>query len=137
MKYQFTHYLPKEAKMIREKVFMEEQGFEDEFDDIDFTCIHLVVFDDEQPIGCARLIKDNNAVFGRIAVLKEYRHHHIGSYILQCLEEKAEELGYQYTELSAQVQAIPFYLKNGYEVYGDEYLDEGCPHRHMKKAIKT
>mgnify|MGYP000712533371 CR=1 FL=1 len=33
----------KKAKEIRIKVFMEEQGFKDEFDDLDEVCKHLVV----------------------------------------------------------------------------------------------
>ena len=32
MNYQFYKTLPQEAKMIREKVFVEEQGFNNEFD---------------------------------------------------------------------------------------------------------
>ena len=136
MNYQFYKTLPQEAKMIREKVFVEEQGFNNEFDKQDETCIHLVVFKENKPIGCARMIEENNTVVvGRLAVVKEYRHLHMGSYILKCLEEKAKELGYSQIVLSAQVRASQFYIKNGYQAYGDEYLDEYCPHIHMKKDI--
>lgn len=136
MKYQFYNEFIKEAKMIREKVFVEEQGFRNEFDDIDSTCIHFVLFEDDQPVGCARMFDENqNMIFGRIAVLKEYRHMHYGSQILQCLERKAKELGYEQVILSAQVRASDFYRKNGYQAYGDEYLDESCPHIHMKKLL--
>ena len=38
--------LPQEAKDIRIKVFMKEQGFENEFDEIDNLCHHIVAFDD-------------------------------------------------------------------------------------------
>ena len=72
---------------------------------------------------------------GRIAVLKEARHLHIGSFILQTLELKAKELGYHEVVLSAQLRASDFYRKNGYIAYGDEYLDEHCPHVQMKKEI--
>lgn len=136
MRFQFYNYLPQEAKMIREKVFVEEQGFENEFDDIDSTCLHLVIFQNHQPVGCARMFDDQGEmILGRIAVLKEYRHLHLGSYILQCLENKAKELKYTRVILSAQVRASHFYLKNDYEAYGEEYLDEYCPHIHMKKDI--
>ena len=33
MNYQFFNKLPEEAKMIRQKVFVEEQGFQNEFDE--------------------------------------------------------------------------------------------------------
>lgn len=136
MRFQFYNYLPQEAKMIREKIFVDEQGFENEFDDIDSICLHLVIFQDDQPVGCARMFDNQSEMtLGRIAVLKEYRHLHLGSYILQCLENKAKELKYTKVILSAQVRACDFYLKNGYEAYGEEYLDEYCPHIHMRKDI--
>lgn len=47
--------LPKEAKDIRREVFIDEQGFKNEFDDIDITAIHLVCYDKEKPIGTARI----------------------------------------------------------------------------------
>lgn len=136
MKFQFYNELVEDAKMIREKVFVEEQGFENEFDDIDLSCLHLVVYNDNQPIGCARMFDEKGVmILGRIAVLKEARHLHIGSQILQLLEAKAKELGYHEVLLSAQSRVRQFYEKNGYIAYGEEYLDEYCPHRHMKKIL--
>lgn len=137
MNYQFFNVLPIEAKMIREQVFVEEQGFQNEFDDIDARSWHLVIYDYHTPIGCARMYDENGVViFGRIAVIKEKRHKHLGSYILHELEKKARELGYLEAMLSAQVNAKAFYEKNGYVAYGEEYLDEFCPHIHMKKFYK-
>lgn len=136
MKFEFYNELNVDAKMIREKVFMQEQGFENEFDDIDSSCLHLVVYKEGKPIGCARMFSENqDMILGRIAVLKEYRHLHIGSDILNALESKAKEFNYHTVSLSAQVRAMPFYQKNGYKAYGEEYLDEYCPHLHMKKEI--
>ena len=136
MNYQFFNKLPQEAKMIREQIFVKEQGFQNEFDDIDDRCWHLVINDYKTPVGCARLYdEDGKMIFGRIAVIKDYRHKHLGSYILHELEKKARELGYQSVELSAQVNAKAFYEKNGYISSGDEYLDEFCPHIHMEKRL--
>lgn len=28
-----------------------------------------------------------------------------------------------------------FYEKNGFQAYGEEYLDEFCPHIHMEKRL--
>ena len=50
MNYKIYDQLPQEAKKIRIKVFMEEQGFKDEFDDLDEVCKHLVVFDHQKAI---------------------------------------------------------------------------------------
>ena len=64
--------LPQEAKDIRIKVFIKEQGFENEFDDIDQISSHIVVFDETKPVGTCRFFKENNHyTIGRVAVLKE------------------------------------------------------------------
>ena len=34
------HSLPQEAVLVRTKVFVEEQGFQNEFDDIDDSALH-------------------------------------------------------------------------------------------------
>ena len=38
------HTLPGGAVMIREEVFMKEQGFHDEFDETDQTASHIVLY---------------------------------------------------------------------------------------------
>lgn len=126
-----------DAKMIREKVFVEEQGFTMEFDDIDDYAYHLVIYQDSKPIAVGRMYPKNDQVMilGRIASLKEYRGQGIGSKVVQALEKRGKELGYLETELSAQQRAQEFYEKLGYRVYGDEYYDEWCLHVMMKKIL--
>lgn len=81
--------LPQEAKDIRIKVFMKEQGFENEFDDIDQISSHIVVFDETKPVGTCRFFKENNHyTIGRVAVLKEYRNKHIGHLLLESAEKE-------------------------------------------------
>ena len=47
---------PSYAKEIRETVFIQEQGFQSEFDEIDNTAVHFVLFDeDEIPIATCRV----------------------------------------------------------------------------------
>ena len=124
------------AKIIREKVFVEEQGFENEFDDLDEQSFHLELYDDEI-VGCARMYTFDHKVYilGRIAVLKEYRGKNYGSKLVEILENKARELKAERIELSAQVRASVFYEKLGYEKYGEEYFDEYCPHIKMIKKL--
>ncbi|MEG0453517.1 MAG: GNAT family N-acetyltransferase, partial [Coprobacillus sp.] len=78
MKYQFYNELNQDARKIREAVFVEEQGFKNEFDDIDNHCLHLVIYENNQAIGCARMYqKDKTMVLGRIAVIKSKRELHL------------------------------------------------------------
>ena len=55
---EFTHAfydaLPPEAAAIRQAVFVEEQGFQEEFDAIDRHALHLLLFADGQPVGTLR-----------------------------------------------------------------------------------
>ena len=132
MNYKIYDQLPQEAKKIRIKVFMEEQGFKDEFDDLDDICQHLVVFENDQPIGTCRFYYDESLksnVLGRIAVIKEYRGKKVGQYIVNI----ACSLIQGNVCLHAQLQAKPFYEKLGFVAYGDIDYDEYCPHTWMKK----
>lgn len=46
--------IPEEAKAIREEVFIKEQGFKDEFDEIDDVAKHVLIFDGDIPVGTCR-----------------------------------------------------------------------------------
>lgn len=130
--------LPKEAKDIRREVFVDEQGFKNEFDDIDNTAIHLVCYDKEKPIGTARIFYDEELKgyhFGRIAVIKSYRGKGIGRELLNFAEKIVKEKGGSSLSLSAQERVSGFYFKQGYEKQGEPYLDEYCPHIFMTKNL--
>lgn len=127
-----------EIVKIRTVVFVNEQNIDPllEFDDEDNTCIHYLLTYNNKAVGCARIIKhDSYWQIGRIAVLKNKRHLHFGSFILEELEKIAKKENVHKLKLGAQVRAIPFYEKNGYCVCGDEYLDADIPHRYMEKVI--
>lgn len=129
--------LPQEAKNIRIEVFMKEQGFENEFDDIDDISFHIVVFDEERPIGTCRFFKENNHyTIGRVAVLKKYRNLHIGNSLLESAENEIKKLNGDLIVVHAQVRIRPFYEKQGYIQFGQIDDDEGVPHVWMKKKIQ-
>ena len=129
--------LPQEAKDIRIEVFMKEQGFENEFDDIDNISFHIVVFDEEKPIGTCRFFKENDHyTIGRVAVLKEYRNQHIGNVLLESAEKEIKKLNGALIVVYAQVRVSPFYEKQGYIQFGQIDDDEGVPHMWMKKRIQ-
>ena len=129
--------LPQEAKDIRVEVFMKEQGFENEFDDIDYISFHIVVFDEEKPIGTCRFFKENNHyTIGRVAVLKEYRNQHIGNVLLERAEKEIKKLNGDLIVVHAQVRVSPFYENQGYIQFGQIDDDEGVPHMWMKKKIQ-
>ncbi len=127
------------AKTIREEIFMKEQGFQIEFDEIDPIAWHLLVYLDGSPVATGRLYEKEGRpgtyLLGRIAVMKPWRGRHLGEFVVRRLEEFAQMKGAKFLELSAQMQAKEFYEKLGYQAHGSVYLDEHCPHIAMSKAL--
>lgn len=125
------------AKEIRQKVFVNEQGFRNEFDDIDKTAAHIVMFvGDKIPVAACRVFWDtkmNMYIIGRLAVIKEYRSKNIGSVMLKEAEKYIQKNGGKCAALHAQCRITAFYQKSGYIEFGDIDDDEGCPHIWMKK----
>lgn len=127
------------AKTVRTKVFIEEQGFQNEFDEIDNYAFHVVFMDGNKPVATGRTFPKEGSketyLIGRIAVMPEYRKEHVGSKVVTALEEYIKKVGGKEAELSSQVQAMPFYSKLGYKQYGEIYYDEFCPHQSMIKKL--
>ena len=116
---------------------MKEQGFENEFDDIDTISHHIVAFDEEKPIGTCRFFKENDHyTIGRVAVLKEYRNQHIGNLLLESAEKEIKKLNGDLIVVHTQVRVSLFYEKQGYIQFGQIDDDEGVPHKWMKKKIQ-
>lgn len=131
--------LPDDAKAIRVAVFMNEQGFKEEFDETDNDAVHLVLYsEDETPIATCRLFpnKEMNAyTLGRLAVIKEYRGKGIGSVMVGEAEKYIKSKGGKGIVLHAQCRAVQFYTKSGFTEFGEIGDEEGCPHIWMKKEF--
>lgn len=131
--------LPGEAKEIRREVFMKEQGFCHEFDDIDTISRHIVMFDGGKGVATCRVFWDEKEQcydIGRVAVVKEYRGRGMGEKMMLAAEQCIQRMGGKEAALSGQVRVAPFYEKMGYSRQGEEYLDEGCPHVKLKKDLQ-
>lgn len=130
--------LSDDCRTVRKAVFMEEQGFENEFDKTDEIALHIVVYDEQGlPAGTGRIFigEDGCWYIGRVAVLKKYRGLSLGSMIVRGLEEAAAERGADRVRLWAQCRASGFYEKLGYSQTGRYHDDEGCPHVLMERRI--
>ena len=82
-----------------------------------------------------RMFEDGGRVIvGR--VLTTERGKGYGMKVMAAAEEVARErFGTNSIMLHSQTQAIPFYLKCGYAVTSEEFLEEGVPHRMMEKVF--
>ena len=136
MKVEVFDYLPEFAKYIREVVFMQEQGFTEEFDALDGIATHLVAFDGDAPAAVCRVwLAEDGWHVGRLAVLKEKRGTGLGSLMLAEAEKHVHKLGGCSISLHAQCRAEQFYRKCGYAPYGEIDYDEGVEHVHMRKIF--
>lgn len=130
--------LANDAMLVRKKVFVQEQGFVDEFDDTDGVATHLVAYNGDNPVGTCRIFTcDEPGVYilGRLAVTKEHRRHHLGARLVAAAEELARQDSGKCVMLHSQVQAVPFYEKQGYTVCSEMEYEEFCPHYWMKKQL--
>ena len=136
----FSLGLPADARMIRQRVFVEEQGYQHEFVGDDDPCWCLVLYYNKTPIATGRLLEIDPETYriGRVAVLPEYRHKKIGTYVLKFLEVKIKTLGGHKAVLHAQLDKKGFYEKCGYSPNADGEIDydEGHPHLMMEKELK-
>ncbi len=138
MKASIHTLLPNAAKTIREAVFIKEQGFQNEFDDIDQKAIHFVMWDETKPIATCRLFQNDDQstyTLGRLAVVQAYRGKSIGSMLIQEAEQYVQKNGGNSIILHAQCGAAKFYRKRGYRSFGEIDDDEGCPHIWMKRVL--
>lgn len=122
-----------QLKAVREQVFIIEQQvpIDLELDGLDATAQHLLVLNDVgEAIGCARLLGDGS--IGRMAVLKPWRGLGVGSALLNKAVALYRQQNIQNITLSAQVHAIPFYEKSGFEVSSEPYLDADIVHVDMR-----
>lgn len=129
--------MPAEAARIRCDVFMTEQGYASEFDEIDERAVHIVLYADGEAVATCRVYTDNGEyVFGRLATVKHLRGKGLGNRLLQESENLVSGRGGKKVLLSARLKARGFYEKNGYEAFGGIYYDEGQEHIAMRKQLQ-
>ena len=132
------NFLCTEAKTIREKVFMEEQGFKNEFDEYDEMVPHAVLFMEGRAVATGRLLpgeRSGEFIIGRVAVLPKFRGRNLGAQIMLALEQEARRVGGKRISLSAQCRAIGVLQSFRNPENGDANLVVFFPHILMEKSL--
>ena len=138
MHFKVSASLPEDAAAIREEVFVREQGFSDEFDEIDESASHIVAYEGDAALAVCRFFwsEERRAyVIRRLAVRRKFRGRAIGSAVLHAAEDAIAEMGGRRVSLGAQTHAGSFCEAQGYTAVGEEYMDEHCLHIWMCKDI--
>lgn len=119
---------------IRRRVFVVEQAVDpsEEYDDDDEKCTHFIALAEGVPVGTARWrFKDKGIIkLERFAVEKDYRGQGVGAALVQAV--LADLPLADKVMMHAQLHAIPFYEKQGFETYGPEFDEAGIRHYAMK-----
>lgn len=123
---------------IRKDVFMIEQNVSviEELDNLDYDAKHFLIESNGIFVGTARIVyKEDYALIGRVAILKQYRKHGYGKQLIKHLIDVIRSEHIKTIRLGAQVQALPFYNKLGFIQYGDMYLDANIEHYDMELKL--
>lgn len=124
---------------LRRAVFIEEQGVPEaeELDGQDDRAIHLLAWQDGQPIGSARiLLQGDIGKIGRVCVLAQARGRGLGTAMIRAaLDVLRVQPGIARAKLGSQTHAIGFYEKLGFVAQGPVYDDAGIPHRDMIRDL--
>ena len=135
---------------VRREVFIEEQGVSEseEMDGRDEEAAQFVAYDDDYPVGTARLRTVDNSEgedgtgstervgkVERVAVRADYRGEGVGRALMERVESWARSEGFDVLELHAQTHVEAFYGKLGYETTSGVFQEAGIDHVAMRKSL--
>jgi predicted GNAT family N-acyltransferase len=98
---------------------------------------HLGAFLEEQLTGIVILtiLSETDIKMRQLGVAQLYRGKNIAKELVLYAEKFASELGYKKIELNARETVVEFYLKLGYKIVGEKFIEVTIPHHKMIKLI--
>ncbi|MBS1271449.1 MAG: Acetyltransferase [Candidatus Marinimicrobia bacterium] len=128
-----------QALQIRRSVFIEGQQVPEDLeqDGRDNECTHFLLWKGNELIGAGRMRRlDGNTVkFERMAVLDKYRNQGYGTKMLEYMLKHARLGGFTKVTLHAQIDAVTYYERAGFEKGGEEFTEAGIVHVAMNKDL--
>jgi predicted GNAT family N-acyltransferase len=123
---------------LRERVFCGEQGVsrEADLDGRDPEATHIVAVERGQVLGTCRLLfRGDVARLGRLAVERDARGRGVAGAILAEATRVARTARAGRISLHAQTYARDLYVRDGYELAGEPFEEEGIEHVAMEKRL--
>lgn len=99
--------------------------------------LHLASFDGSALVGCL-LLSDRGGgrvQMRQVAVREDMQGRGLGAAMVRESEAEARRRDYAVMVLHARETAVPFYLKLGYALTGEPFVEVGIPHRAMEKEL--
>jgi len=126
-----------EISVLRQEVFVVEQeaAYLDS-DGLDYEATHFFVHSENKVVAYCRLIpaglKYKEMSLGRVVVHPSNRGLGLGHVLVKtALDYQLKTFGTLANRISAQSYLLDFYAQYGYQVVGEEYLEDGLPHFEM------
>ena len=127
---------------LRSEVFVVEQRcayLDPDGQDLDGDTCHLMGWDDDQLVAYLRLLdpesQGGDVVIGRVLTAPAGRGKGLGHEMMEQALKQAEK---RWPEvpiyLSAQAHLQGYYGRYGFNVVGEEYLEDDIPHIGMRRA---
>lgn len=123
-----------EVYLIRDEIFVHEQALTNDarFDPDDRRSIHFLAYLGGKPVGTGRLtILAREAQVAWVAVREPYRNYGVGKAVMIAILERARDEEADYVVLNAQLHALEFYRRLGFDTLGGEFRMSGIPHQVM------
>lgn len=124
---------------LRSVVFVVEQDcvYQD-VDNKDQKALHIIGSKAGNVVAYTRIFEPgdyfDNVSIGRVVVSQDQRKYGLGKQIMEAsLAAIDQRFPNQPIEISAQSYLLKFYTDLGFSAFGEEYLEDGIPHRRMLK----
>jgi ElaA protein len=128
---------------LRSEVFVVEQTcYYQDLDYKDQQADHVLVYSGDQLAGYARLfapdvVHPGAASIGRVVTHPGHRGRSLGRRLMErSIDECVKRWPEASIRISAQVYLLAFYRSLGFEVVGEEYLEDGIPHVAMNRPSR-
>ena len=136
---EFNSVLQKKSIELRTKILREPLGLAFTAEELaeEVNQIHIVATNKEAVIGVLvlKIMSDTLLKMRQVAVDFDLQKIGIGKKMIEFSEEYAKSNNYKKLELHARDVAKEFYLKLGYDIVGDEFMEVGIPHSEMVKLF--
>lgn len=103
----------------------------------DAAAFLLGCYDGGKLVGCLLLEKSNQewVKMRQVAVSEDMQGRGVGAQLLEGAYDVARKWGYENMYCHARMTASDFYLKHGWLPVGDEFDEQGIPHKRMEAPL--
>ncbi len=127
---------------LREEVFVIEQNciYQDiDGQDLEGDTCHLMAWDEDRLVAYLRLLdpelQGGDVVVGRVIIAPQARGTGLGHTLMeQAMAQIEKRWPDMPVYLSAQAHLQGYYGRYGFEVSGEEYVEDGIPHIGMRRS---